>query len=77
MNLPSQPPGEVLNTLLGEDDGDTLSRPEKGEDLLHLKRDDDLRCQKLENLEGPARLPLTCRGCPRLSGILVSPNNLG
>ena len=77
MNLPSQPPGEVLNTLLGEDDGDTLSRPEKDEDLLHLKRDDDLRCQKLENLEGPARLPLTCRGCPRPSGILVSPNNLG
>ena len=53
MNLPSQPPGEVLNTLLGEDDGDTLSRPEKDEDLLHLKQDDDLRCQKLENnLEG-------------------------
>ena len=35
--------------------------------------DDDLpRCQKLEkNLEG------TCKGCPWLSGILVSPNNLG
>ena len=41
MNLPSQPPGEVLNTLLGEDDGDTLSRPEKDEDLLHLKQDGD------------------------------------
>ena len=43
MNLPSQPPGEVLNTLLGEDDGDTLSRPEKDEDLLllHPKQDGD------------------------------------
>ena len=68
--------GEVLNPL-EKDDGNPLHRPEKDEDLLHLKRDDDLRCQKLENLEGPARLPLTCRGCPRLSGILVSPNNLG
>ena len=52
--------------MLGEDDGDTLSRPEKDEDLLHLKRDDDLRCQKLENLEGPARVVLDCQGswCP-------------
>ena len=79
MNLPSQPPGEVLNTLLGEDDGDTLSRPEKDEDLLHLKQDDDLRCQKLENLEGPARVVLDCQGswCPRTTSgeVLDTSNN--
>ena len=40
MNLPSQPPGELLNPL-EKDDGNPLHPPEKDEDLLHLKQDGD------------------------------------